>query len=225
MLRGGRRGIRWRRRRREVQEAAPRRGDDGHRHAEALGHRRREGDQGRGCRRARGDVQRARPGRARERGAPGGRARLHREAVQAGRRAVDAHEGGREGRVGVDLAKYRALFLEEAAEHLAEMSRACLALEKDPENAEAIDLVFRTAHSIKGMAASLDYDSVTQLAHRLEDRMAAWRAQGRVDVPEGMQLLFRGLEGLERAIGVVQATGESPPPDTVLLEELGRKKA
>jgi hypothetical protein len=37
--------------------------------------------------------------------------------------------------------------------------------------------------------------------------------------------LFRGLEGLERAIGVVQATGECPPPDTVLLEELGRKKA
>jgi two-component system, chemotaxis family, sensor kinase CheA len=54
----------------------------------------------------------------------------------------------------VDLAKYRALFLEEASEHLAEMSRACLALEKDPANGEAIDLVFRTAHSIKGMAAS-----------------------------------------------------------------------
>jgi two-component system chemotaxis sensor kinase CheA len=125
----------------------------------------------------------------------------------------------------VDLAKYRALFLEEATEHLAEMSRACLALEKEPSNGEAIDLVFRMAHSIKGMAASLDYESVTQLAHRLEDRMAEWRAQGRVDVPAGMQLLFRGLEGLERAIGVVQATGESPPPDTVLLEELGRKKA
>jgi two-component system chemotaxis sensor kinase CheA len=125
----------------------------------------------------------------------------------------------------VDLAKYRVLFLEEATEHLAEMSRACLELEKEPANGEAIDLVFRMAHSIKGMAASLDYDSVTQLAHRLEDRMAEWRTKGRVDVPDGMRLLFRGLEGLERAVGVVQATGESPPLDTALLEELGKKKA
>lgn len=125
----------------------------------------------------------------------------------------------------MDLAKYRALFLEEATEHLAEMSRACLALEKEPANGEAIDLVFRLAHSIKGMAASLDYEAVTRLAHRLEDRMAEWRAEGRVDTPEGMVLLFRGLEGLERTIGVVQATGECPPPDTELLEQLARKKA
>ena len=125
----------------------------------------------------------------------------------------------------MDLAKYRALFLEEATEHLAEMSRACLALEKEPGNGEAIDLVFRLAHSIKGMAASLDYEAVTRLAHRLEDRMAEWRAQGRVDTPDGMLLLFRGLEGLERTIGVVQATGECPPPDVELLDRLAAKKA
>jgi two-component system chemotaxis sensor kinase CheA len=125
----------------------------------------------------------------------------------------------------VDLAKYRALFLEEATEHLAEMSRACLALEKDPADGPAIDLVFRMAHSIKGMAASLDYDSVTQVAHRLEDRMAVWRAQGRVDLPEGMRLLFRGLEGLERRVGVVRATGENPPADGALLAELATSSA
>jgi chemotaxis protein histidine kinase CheA len=112
----------------------------------------------------------------------------------------------------VDLVKYRALFLEEATEHLAEMSRACLALEKDPESAEAIDGVFRSAHSIKGMAASLDYESVTQLAHRLEDRMAVWRSQGRVDVPEGM-------------VEAVRATGESPPVDGALLAELAAPAA
>ena len=125
----------------------------------------------------------------------------------------------------MDLAKYRALFLEEATEHLAEMSRACLALEKDPTDGSAIDLVFRTAHSIKGMAASLDYESVTQLAHRLEDRMAVWRAQGRVDVPEGMRVLFHGLEGLERMVAAVRATGESPPPDDALLAVLAASSA
>jgi two-component system chemotaxis sensor kinase CheA len=121
----------------------------------------------------------------------------------------------------VDLSKYRALFLEEATEHLAEMSRACLALEKDPANGEAIDLLFRLAHSIKGMAASLEYDAVTRLAHTLEDRMAEWRAQGRVDAPEGMGLLFRGLEGLERMMAGLRADGACPAADEALLEALG----
>ena len=120
----------------------------------------------------------------------------------------------------MDLAKYRALFLEEATEHLAEMSRACLALEKDPASGDSIDLVFRLAHSIKGMAAALEYDAVTRLAHRLEDRMAVWRAQGRVDVPEGLALLFRGLEGLERTIGAVRSTGVCPEPDEWLIAAL-----
>jgi len=125
----------------------------------------------------------------------------------------------------VDLAKYRALFLEEATEHLAEMSRACLALEKDPANGEAIDLVFRLAHSIKGMAASLEYDAVTRLAHRLEDRMAEWRSQGRVDVPEGMLLLFRGLEELERMVAALRSQGECPAADEALLDALAGKAA
>lgn len=125
----------------------------------------------------------------------------------------------------MDLAKYRALFLEEATEHLAEMSRACLALEKDPANGESIDLVFRLAHSIKGMAASLEYDPVTQLAHKLEDRMSSFRAQGRVDVPEGMLLLFRGLEALERMMAALRTDAELPAADPALLDALAGKAA
>jgi two-component system chemotaxis sensor kinase CheA len=120
----------------------------------------------------------------------------------------------------VDLAKYRNLFLEEATEHLAEMSRALLILEKHPDDGEAIDLVFRMAHSIKGMAGSLGYDSVTEIAHKLEDRMDAYRAVGQIEVVEGIAMLFRGLDGLERMIDVVRESGEPPPPDLELANAL-----
>ena len=120
----------------------------------------------------------------------------------------------------MDLAKYRNLFLEEATEHLAEMSRALLVLEKAPDDGEAIDLVFRMAHSIKGMAGSLGYDSITEVSHKLEDRMDAYRAAGRVEVVEGIAMLFRGLDGLERMVGVVRDTGEPPPPDSELANAL-----
>jgi two-component system chemotaxis sensor kinase CheA len=119
----------------------------------------------------------------------------------------------------LDLAKYRALFLEEASEHLAELSRALLALEKNAADAEAIDAAFRMAHSIKGMAASLDYQGPTELAHKLEDLLAAQRAAGAVD-PRASALLFRALEGLEGMVAALRATGEPPAADPALLDEL-----
>jgi two-component system chemotaxis sensor kinase CheA len=119
----------------------------------------------------------------------------------------------------MDLAKYRALFLEEATEHLAELSRALLALEKNAADPEAIDLAFRMAHSIKGMAASLDYQGPTELAHRLEDLLATQRTAGAVDA-RASGLLFRALEGLERMVAALRATGEPPPADPALIAEL-----
>jgi two-component system chemotaxis sensor kinase CheA len=121
----------------------------------------------------------------------------------------------------LDLAKYRTLFLEEASDHLAEMSRALLVLEKDPGSTDSIDLVFRMAHSTKSMAASLGYDAISEIAHRLEDRMQIVRSAGRIEDAADLPLLFRGLEALERMVEVVRQTGEPPPPDPELAEQLG----
>ncbi len=107
----------------------------------------------------------------------------------------------------MDMAKYRAVFIEESVEHLAEISRALLELEKEPVGVEAIDLIFRMAHSIKGMAASLKYDKVAAAAHRLEDRMDVIRSAGKVDAGSELAELFAHLEGLESMIGAVRDTG------------------
>ena len=120
----------------------------------------------------------------------------------------------------LDMAKYRAVFVEEATEHLADISRALLELEKDAGRGEAIDQIFRMAHSIKGMAASLEYGTVTELAHRLEDRMQAIRAAGRVPGGDELSLLFRGLAGLERMVAVVRDTAQAPPAEPELVGAL-----
>jgi two-component system chemotaxis sensor kinase CheA len=112
----------------------------------------------------------------------------------------------------LDLSKYRNLFIEEATEHLSEMSRALLALEKEPGDTQSIDLIFRMAHGIKGMAASLEYASVTAVSHALEDRMTSIRARGSAIPGDEMALLFRGLETLETLVAAVRETGEAPPP-------------
>lgn len=119
-----------------------------------------------------------------------------------------------------DIAKYRALFLEEGAEHLSEISAALLELEKDAGCVDAIDVIFRMAHSIKSMAASLGYDSITEVSHRLEDRMEKIRSASRVANAEELQVLFVGLEGLEQMVEVVRTTGEAPPLKQSLLDAL-----
>ena len=121
-----------------------------------------------------------------------------------------------------DIAKYRALFLEEGAEHLSEISAALLELEKDAACVDAIDVVFRMAHSIKSMAASLGYDSITEVSHRLEDRMETIRSAARVSDAEELGVLFLGLEALEQMIEVVRSTGEPPPLRPELIDALIR---
>ena len=120
----------------------------------------------------------------------------------------------------LDMAKYRAVFVEEATEHLADISRALLELEKDAGCTDAIDQIFRMAHSIKGMAASLEYPAVTELAHRLEDRMQAIRSAGRLPGGDELSLLFRGLAGLERMLARVRDTAQSPSAEPELVREL-----
>jgi len=123
----------------------------------------------------------------------------------------------------MDMAKYRQVFIEESTEHLAEMSSALLKLEKNLADGRAIDLVFRMAHSIKGMAASLEYDSITQVSHGLEDRMQEVRRAGRVADSEELGVLFRGLECLESMVAAVRATGKVPPPEPALAAVLANR--
>jgi two-component system chemotaxis sensor kinase CheA len=118
------------------------------------------------------------------------------------------------------MAKYRKLFLDEGAEHLSEISSALLALEKDRGATEEIDVIFRMAHSIKSMAASLDYESITELAHALEDRMEGVRTRGKVADGAEMAALFQGLEGLESMVAAVRESGEPPAPQAELVASI-----
>ena len=120
----------------------------------------------------------------------------------------------------MDLNKYRALFVDEAADHLTEMSRALSALESDgSDTREAVDTLFRMTHSIKGMAASLDYLSVSTLAHKLEDWLEPMRREGRI--PEGcLGLIYDVVQALEQMVAIVDGTGDAPPSRDDLLARL-----
>jgi len=96
----------------------------------------------------------------------------------------------------MDIEKYQKMFLSEAAEHLQKMADQLVAVESDPEDRDGIDALFREAHSIKGMAATMSFDATARLAHHLEDRLAECREQGHIS-SEMIDLLLAGVDLLE----------------------------
>lgn len=122
-----------------------------------------------------------------------------------------------------DFARYREVFFAEAEEHLQELNEGLLTLEKDPTAQDAINTVFRAAHTIKGMAATMGFQTITALTHRLEDVLDRVRSGVLTVTPELSDLLFRAVDRLEEVLSVTQASDEPPVASLEdILPELSR---
>lgn len=80
----------------------------------------------------------------------------------------------------MNIAKFKEMFLVEAAEHLNSLVDILVQLDADPEDQSRIDALFREAHSIKGMAATMGHGEMASLAHHMEDQLDSCRQLGRV---------------------------------------------
>src|SRR6266542_4481383 len=104
----------------------------------------------------------------------------------------------------MDMSQYRELFISETREHLRQFNELVVALESDPDDREKIDALFRTAHSVKGMAASMEYVEIAELAHRIEDLMDKVRNKLVTFAPALADLLLQGGDLLEGLVNDVE---------------------
>jgi two-component system, chemotaxis family, sensor kinase CheA len=127
-----------------------------------------------------------------------------------------------ESRVGTDLvARYAELFRAEAREHVTELSNGLLELERTG-SPEWIDVLFRAAHTLKGMCATMGFSVSERLAHALEELLTRLRAQQRA-TPAQLALLFRALDVLEPLLlSSTGARGSGAPSIEPLVAELIR---
>src|SRR3954452_8876703 len=119
----------------------------------------------------------------------------------------------------MDLSKYAALFLAESREHLTSCNSSLLEWERNPAAVEPVDRLFRAIHTIKGMAATMGYAPVAQLAHASENLLDALRQGRLVATPAVLQLLFRSVDTLGRAVEGA-ASGSEEQPDAELIADL-----
>jgi two-component system, chemotaxis family, sensor kinase CheA len=100
----------------------------------------------------------------------------------------------------MDLSQYAELFLAESREHLSACNQLLLEWERTPTNPAPVSGLFRAVHTVKGMAATMGYARVTDLAHRTENLLDLLRRGARPATDELLQLLFRARDALEQAV-------------------------
>ena len=125
----------------------------------------------------------------------------------------------------MDLSQYAELFLAESREHLSACNQLLLDWERRPAATEPVGGIFRAVHTIKGMAATMGYARVADLAHRMENLLDHLRRGGRPPADDTLQLLFRATDALEKAVDLA-VTGREREADVVgVVADLDRAVA
>lgn len=122
-------------------------------------------------------------------------------------------------------SEYVELFLAEARENLETLNTAIVGVEANPEDRGRLDEVFRVAHSVKGMAATMGYEQVAALTHAMEDVFALLRERTGGIERAAIDVLFDCMDMLSKMVEEIADKGESstdPEPLIFALKGLVR---
>ncbi len=115
----------------------------------------------------------------------------------------------------MNTRRYMELFLEEAEEHIQNLSRLLVEVEADPDNGEVLREIFRSVHTLKGLASTMGFERIAALAHAMESLIEQMRSGGAQH--ETVDLLFEGVDLLEEML----RSGDVDMEVDAFLERLG----
>lgn len=121
----------------------------------------------------------------------------------------------------MDVSQYLDIFIDETNEHIQSLSDNIMVLEKEPENTDTINEIFRAAHSLKGMAGTMGFKNMQHLTHDMENVFSEVR-NGTVKVNSDMiDVLFQCLDAIEKYLDNIKATSnEGDEENQALIEKL-----
>jgi two-component system chemotaxis sensor kinase CheA len=108
----------------------------------------------------------------------------------------------------MDITQYLEIFIEESKEHLQSLNESLLELEKNPkDNKDLVNEVFRVAHTLKGMAATMGFKRMNKLTHDMENVLSEIRTDNIKVEAKLLDTLFQCLDALESYIDSIVETG------------------
>ena len=121
----------------------------------------------------------------------------------------------------MDVSQYLEIFIDESNEHLQTLSDELMVLEKEPENKDTINEIFRAAHSLKGMAGAMGYKRMQNLTHNMENVFSEIRNDKMKVNSKLVDVLFQCLDALESYVDNIRNTQDEGTDDNEpIIKEL-----
>ena len=120
----------------------------------------------------------------------------------------------------MDISQYKELFITEAQEHLDYLNKFMLELEGDQGNLEVITEIFRSAHTLKGMSATMGYGQLTELAHEMENLLEQLRVGDTPVDSHVIDTLFACLDTIGAMVDSIAEDRQEPVDYRALVSEI-----
>ncbi len=120
----------------------------------------------------------------------------------------------------MDMSPYRDLFVSEARSHLSAFGELIVRLEDSSSDSASINELFRHAHSLKGMAATMGYEQIAGIAHLMEDQLGRVRSGESRLLPDLTDLLLEGSDTLTRLVSLIESGSDTFEDTAGLIERL-----
>lgn len=120
----------------------------------------------------------------------------------------------------MDMNQYLEVFIEESKEHLQNCNEKLLELEKKPDDNSIVNEIFRSAHTLKGMSATMGYEDLAKLTHQMENVLDAIRNHKISVNAEILDVVFQATEDLEEMVLSIADGGDGKRNVTEVVEKL-----
>lgn len=120
----------------------------------------------------------------------------------------------------MDTNQYMEMFLDESREHLQSLNDGLLSLENNPADLSVLNEIFRNAHTLKGMSATMGYNKIAELTHEMENLLDLLRKEQLKVNEDIIDVIFKCVDSLEQ---MIENVGNGEPEDLVDVSDLVKR--
>ncbi len=120
----------------------------------------------------------------------------------------------------MDVSQYLDIFIDETSGHIQSLSDNIMELEKEPDNKDVVNEIFRAAHSLKGMAGTMGFKRMQHLTHDMENVFQEVRNDNVKVNSSLIDILFKCLDAIEAYLDTVKATSNEGTEENEALIKL-----
>lgn len=120
----------------------------------------------------------------------------------------------------MDMNQYLSMFIDESNDHLQSLNEKMLELEGSPEDISIVQVIFRSAHTLKGMAATMGFEDLAALTHQMENVLDLVRNDKLKMQNFIFDTLFKSLDALEAMVQDITQGGEGKADVSAIVASL-----